>query len=119
MFRIVPNYNHQNFKSMRPAKFFLGLLFAAAVLITFLKILFFIVMVSLFAGGLFFAGRTFWWLGTRSARRQQAFYGNHPGSLYAAEPLPRRQQAQAEPLVPFYGRQPFTVSPFARQIEVL
>jgi hypothetical protein len=103
---------------MRPAKFFLGLLFAAAVLITFLKILLFIVMASLFAGTLFFAGRAFWWMGGKSARRQRAFYGNQPGGLYAAEPLSKAYQSPAEPFAPLY-RQPFTTSPFARQIEVL
>ena len=98
---------------MRPAKFFLGLLLAAAVLITFLKILLFFVTAALVLGTLFFAGRAFWYLGGRRQYQLQRNYGN-----WVDNSMVGNRQSAAEPLDPNYRRR-FRETPFARQIEVV
>jgi len=100
---------------MRPAKIFLGLLLAAAVLITFLKILLFFVMAALIMGTLFFAGRAFWWLGGRGSRRSAYLYGDS-GNWFADRSFQGRYAA-VEPLDP-RARQRFEPLGFARKIEV-
>jgi hypothetical protein len=103
---------------MRPVKLFLGLLLAAAVLITFLKILLFIVMAGLFMATIFLAGRAIWWMGGRGRRHQRAFARPGQGRWQSFDQIPGSQQGWAEPIVPRYQK-PFEPSPFARTIEVL
>lgn len=102
---------------MRPVKFFLLLLFAAAVLITFLKILLFTVFAALFVGGAFMISRAFGW---RRRMRRHAFAYNQPEyGVPESFDYPRfeRRAPFAEPIDPGY-RRPFADNPFTRTITV-
>lgn len=97
---------------MRPAKFAFALLFGAAVLITFLKLLFFaiaavVVLGTLFlvfrAGSLAASVRGQHWQNFGHTSQQPMWLGSHPD----AQPLDPRSFQRAEK------------QPFARHIEVL
>lgn len=102
---------------MRPVKFFLLLLFAAAVLVTFLKMLLFAVFTALFVGGAFMIFRAFGW---RRRMRQHAFAHNQQGygvpESFDYQRFERRAPF-AEPIDPGY-RRPFADNPFTRTIPV-
>ncbi|MCC7507609.1 MAG: hypothetical protein IT259_20035 [Saprospiraceae bacterium] len=88
---------------MRPLKFVFGLLFAAAVAIVFLKLLFFAAAGLLIAGLLFAASRMFRYrrYGHPEWRRAYHAYqmGIPAGDYPAADPLdPRMPRHSAEPL---------------------
>lgn len=76
---------------MRPARFLVALLFGAAVLITFLKLLFFVLMVAAVVGAAFFAARTLHFLWTGAQEHRMAWQGrsfaHNFGPAYAALPI--------------------------------
>jgi hypothetical protein len=91
---------------MRPARFFLALLFGAAVLITFLKLLFFALIFGAVAGGIYFIARGIQY---SMMARQQVPYGPMPG--YPQQPIQSLGGGHYAPASPMPG--------LSRQIEVL
>lgn len=100
--------------TMRPLKFVFMLLFGAAVLITFLKLLFFALFLAVFGGAAYLMFRLFG--GARRMRRYRNQYARYR-DFYDAEPLRPQAGVYAEPIRPRY-RPPFSDNPFARNIEV-
>lgn len=97
---------------MRPAKFFIALLFGAAVLITFLKLLFFAIMAAAVFGTLFFVFRAGRYMGGRQGYAQSRFGpANYP-------PMRFNERQHAQPIDPrrFQNREK---QAFTRGIEVL
>ncbi len=85
---------------MRPAKFFLALLFGAAVLITFFKLLFFAIMAAAVIGSLFMVFRA----GAYMAR----FGGQPPHHFVPAPQYPSSWSSgfqSAQPIDPFFTQQ--------------
>ncbi len=103
---------------MRPARFFVGLLFAAVFLITLLKILFLGVIAVAISGGIFFLSRSF------RRHRGRGYYG-HPGYLpdenqrWQPPFLEQDPSPFAQPLDPNWQPRQRTAVPLGRRIEVL
>ncbi|MBL7825119.1 MAG: hypothetical protein JNJ57_00705 [Saprospiraceae bacterium] len=96
---------------MRPARFLFALLFGAAVLITFLKLLFFVVAVAAVVGTLYFGFRAASYFGQFRGQRQMAGYaGNYPPVQLGGNPW------NYQPQQPFQFRQK---QGFEKHIEVL
>ena len=90
---------------MRPAKFFLALLFSAAVLMTFLKLLFFALMAAAVFGTLFFAFRMARFVGAwRSNPQAQYAHSNAQAFQFGSYETPGAidprffQRAEKQPL---------------------
>ena len=101
---------------MRPAKFLFALLFGAAVVIAFLKLLFFVVLAAAVFGTLFFAFRAARFLAFRSGRAQAGFAPQQ----YA--PPVRLGGYGPQHAWPNAGPRPFQLGekrPIGRHIEVL
>jgi hypothetical protein len=90
------------------------LLFGAAVLITFLKLVFFAFFIALFGGAAFLIFRLFG--GRRKWRQYQAEYAPYR-NFDGVESLNGRPRPYADPIRPNY-RTPFSDNPFTRKIEV-
>jgi len=99
---------------MRPFKFLLMLLFGAAVLITFLKLVFFAFFIALFGGAAFLIFRLFG--GRRRWRQYQAEFAQYR-DFDGVESLNGRPRPYADPIRPNY-RTPFSDNPFTRKIEL-
>jgi len=99
---------------MRPFKFLLMLLFGAAVLITFMKLVFFAFFIALFGGAAFLIFRLFG--GRRRWRQYQAEFAQYR-DFDGVESLNGRPRPYADPIRPSY-RTPFSDNPFTRKIEV-
>lgn len=98
---------------MRPAKFFLALLFGAAVLITFLKLLFFALMATVVFGSLYMIFRAGAYMARYGGQPQHHFAPNYH---YPSRWNNRFQEAQ--PMDPFLFQQG-NKQGATRHIEVL
>lgn len=99
---------------MRPLRFFIALLFGAAVLITFLKLLFFAAMAALVIGGMYLLFRTFQYaaMGRAMSQGRQGYTPHAFQMQYPAQPF-----GGFQPTSPF-GYAPQAAPP-ARHIQVL
>jgi hypothetical protein len=98
---------------MRPARFFLALLFGAAVLITFLKLLFFAAMAAVVLGGMYLLFQ-----GIRHTTARSKHWNQAPFAPDQQFPMSTMPQNTIQP----FGIGTFPVTPqqaFPRHIEVL